>query len=68
MINNETDPEILTKLGVMMARHNILICALDSYIKAMHVAPDYKDAYLNAGKLLANWVNMMKPSISGKLD
>ena len=54
MINDETDPEVLTRLGVMMARNNIVDVALDSFMKAMRVGPDYKDAYFNAGTLLGN--------------
>ena len=54
MINDETDPEILTRLGVMMAQNNIVDVAFDSFIKAMRVGPYYKDAYFNAGTLLGN--------------
>jgi len=54
LINDENDPEILTNLGVTMSRNNFFSIAIDSYIKAMRVGPDYKDAYFNAGTLLAN--------------
>ena len=54
IINHETDPKILMKLGVVMARHNIMNVALDSYIKTLQVAPDDKDVYFEAGKLLEN--------------
>ncbi len=54
VIHHEADPEILTKLGVIMGQNGILDTALDCFIKAMRVAPDYKDAYLNAGTLLGN--------------
>ena len=37
-----------------MAQNNAVDVAIDSYIKAMRVAPDYKEAYLAAGTLLGN--------------
>jgi Tfp pilus assembly protein PilF len=53
-IRAETDPEKLTKLGVHMARENVVEVALDCFKKAMSTAPDYKEAYLAAGTLFAN--------------
>ncbi|MBF0489820.1 MAG: tetratricopeptide repeat protein [Candidatus Omnitrophica bacterium] len=57
MINHETDPVVLTALAVKMGENNFMDCALDSYTKVMHVAPDYKDAYLNAGVFFAKMGN-----------
>jgi len=54
MVNSQTDPQVLTRLGILMAQHNVFNIALDCYIKVMRVVPDYKDAYLAAGTLLAN--------------
>ena len=54
MISFETDPALLTKLGVGMAQNNEPEIAMDSFIKAIRVAVDYKDAYFAAGTLLAN--------------
>jgi len=51
IINHETDPGTLMKLGVALARHSIMNTALDSYKKILQVAPDYKDAYYEAGLL-----------------
>jgi tetratricopeptide (TPR) repeat protein len=54
IVNDKNDPEILTRLGVKMEQANINDVAIDCYIKALRVAPDYKDAYFEAGKLLDN--------------
>ncbi len=59
IISHETDPKTLMKLGVVMSQYNIFNTALDTYIKTIQMAPNYKDAYYEAGKLLAN---------SGKYD
>jgi tetratricopeptide (TPR) repeat protein len=59
IIDHETDPETLMKLGVVMAQCNIFNVAIDTFIKVIRIAPDYKDAYFEAGKLLEN---------SGKYD
>ena len=37
-----------------MAQNGAVDIALDSFIKALRVAPDYKEAYLEAGTLLGN--------------
>ena len=52
MINFETDPEVLTKLGIGMAQNNEPEIAMDSFIKVLRLAPDYKDAYFAAEILL----------------
>jgi protein O-mannosyl-transferase len=52
IIDHETDPKTLMKLGVVMARYNFNDIAIDAYIKTLKVAPDYADAYYEAGKLL----------------
>lgn len=54
IINYETDPEVLTNLGIIMGKSGQMGIAIDCYIKAMRVAPGYKYAYLNAGTLLGN--------------
>lgn len=59
LINSNNDPKILTKLGGILGLNGFTDVALKSFIKAIHEAPDYEDAYFNAGILLAN---------SGKYD
>ncbi len=59
IISHETDPTALMKLGVVLSQYNIFNSALDTYIKTIQIAPNYKDAYYEAGELLAN---------SGKYD
>jgi tetratricopeptide (TPR) repeat protein len=54
LINPVTDPGILTYLGVFMSHHNAPELALDCFKKAMRIAPDYSDAYMEAGTLFAN--------------
>jgi len=55
IINPETNPGILTYLGVFLYHHNAPPeLAMDCFRKAMRVAPDYADAYQEAGTLLAN--------------
>ncbi len=54
VINTRNDSEILTRLGVLMGQNGSFNFALECYIKAIKIAPTYKDAYLNAGTLLAN--------------
>jgi len=56
-INAATDPEGLTKLGIIMARNNVPDIALDCFKKAILIAPGYTDAYWAAGTLLANLGN-----------
>jgi len=57
IINHEADPGVLTNLGINMGQHNFFEIAIDSYTKAIRLAPDYKDAYLNAGTLFAKLGN-----------
>jgi len=54
IIENESDPKVLMQLGRLMAQNNIINIAIDSYIKILQVAPNYKDAYYEIGKLLEN--------------
>ena len=54
MINDQSDPSVLTKLGAGMAASNMLDVARDCYTKALQVAPGYKDAYLDEGSVLMN--------------
>ena len=54
IINTQDDPQVLTRLGNILAQKGFFDIALDGYIKAIRVAPDYTDAYLNAGILLGN--------------
>ena len=54
LINSETDPVILTKLGVSMTRINAAVIALDCFSKAISIAPGYVDSYLAAGTLFKN--------------
>ena len=53
-IKSQTDPEVLTQFGVVMAREHLPELAMDCYIKAMRVDPGYGEVYLEAGTLLAN--------------
>ena len=72
LISQENDPGALTKLGVDMARHNVSQLALECFMKAVHVAPDYTEAYLDTGTLLANMGNYVQAikilMIGSKLD
>jgi len=54
VINDEIDPHVLTQLGEALAQNNAPDLAMDCFTKVLRVAPDYKDAYLAAGALLAN--------------
>jgi len=54
IINSDSNPVVLMKLAIMMARWNINDAAIESYIKIMRMAPDNKEAYLGAGELLGN--------------
>jgi len=53
-ISSQSDPAVLTKLGVRMAQAGDPVLARDCFIKAIRVSPDYKDAYLAAGTFFAN--------------
>jgi len=54
LIESNDNPEILTRLGCLLGQNGFTDIALDGFIKAIHLTPDYGDAYLNAGILLAN--------------
>ena len=54
LINAETDPDVLTRLGIMMMENNNFVIALDCFEKAIRIAPDDTRAYLAAGTLFAN--------------
>jgi len=54
IINDETDPVVLTELGIKMGENNFTDPAIDSFTKAIRMAPDYKEAYLAAGTFFAN--------------
>lgn len=54
IIAGTTQPELLSKLGNLMGEQGMVDIAIDSYIKAIRVAPHYQEAYLNAGTLLGN--------------
>ena len=53
-IKFEDDPKLLTSLGVTLAQNNLPIIALDCFEKAIRLAPDYNEAYLNGGTLFFN--------------
>jgi tetratricopeptide (TPR) repeat protein len=53
-INVENDANVLTAFGVEMGQKNMPDLAMDSFTKAIHLAPDDRDAYLATGTLLAN--------------
>ena len=59
LMDDENDPEVLMKLGAKMSRLNMNDVAMGCYKKILRVAPDYKDAYYEAGELF---------EISGKYD
>jgi len=51
ILNQSADPETLTNFGIKMGQDNLPLIAIDAFSKAIQIAPDYKDAYLNAGTL-----------------
>lgn len=53
-LKQEENPQALTNLGSQLAANQIFDLALASYQKAITVDPDYKDAYLETGKLFSN--------------
>lgn len=54
IINIDTDPQDLTKLEGLMAQHHSYDVAFDCFRRLIRVAPDYKNAYLVTGAILAN--------------
>jgi tetratricopeptide (TPR) repeat protein len=52
ILNDQTDPSVLIKLAIVMEESNEPEIALDCLKKVIKLAPDYKDAYLESGKLL----------------
>ncbi len=54
IINSKDDAVTLTRLGGAMGENGFNDIALDSFIKAIRIAPGYTEAYLNAGILFGN--------------
>lgn len=52
LLNASTDPAILNRLGNAMSQMHMNDVAFDCYIKSLRFAPDFAEAYLNAGVLL----------------
>jgi len=54
LITHCQDPAVLTELGSFLAQSGQLPVAYDAFDHAIRIDPLYKQAYLEAGKLLAN--------------
>jgi len=53
-IDVESDPVVITQVGVSLAQNNLPGIALDCFEKALRLDPNYKEAYLDAGVLFYN--------------
>jgi tetratricopeptide (TPR) repeat protein len=54
LIKHDQDPAILTELGSILAQYGQFPMALDAYSQSIRIDPEYKQSYMEAGKLLAN--------------
>jgi protein O-mannosyl-transferase len=72
LINHNHNPVILTKLGSVLAGFGQFLAASDAFSQAIRADAKYKEAYLEAGKLLANahmYAEAMRVwQIGGKID